>query len=455
MIATYDQFIESKSARFQGSGFDVTDSDINPACKQFQKDVIRWNCRQGRAGDFLDCGMGKTLIQLETARLKARESGKPALILCPLAVAEQTIREAVKFSIDASIGQVDEQSDCDFDINVTNYEKLHKFEPDQFSSVTLDESSILKGDGKTRKALTERFGNHRFRLACTATPAPNDHMELGNHAEFLGVMQASVMLSQYFIHDGGDTSKWRLKGHAKQDFWNWVSSWAVAISHPKDLGYDEPGYDLPALKVSEHFVGDDQWFGRSGMAVSATNRFEVKRRSLEERCNAVADIVNSDDDCWVVWVDTNDESKLLGKLIKGSVTVEGSDKPQVKSERLNGFSKGNHRAMVTKASIGGFGLNWQHCHKTTFFASYSFEDWYQAVRRLWRFGQEYPVEAHLFMSQDEHGILTSLKRKQADFESMAREMGVLMREGMLSSLYGRSPLRKYAADKALVLPEWV
>lgn len=452
----YHEFIDGKRMRHKDCGFHVSDSEINPMAKPFQRDIIQWGARRGTAAYFADCGMGKTFMQLEYARLVAHKMRGQVLLACPLAVAEQTIREARKFGIDASIGVVREMGDCIHDINVTNYERLDRFDPSKFVAGVLDESSILKGyTSKTKRLLCNMFAGHRYKLACTATPAPNDHMELGNHSEFLGVMPSSEMLSRWFINDGKETGTYRLKGPGRADFWDWCASWAVAISKPSDIGHDDAGYDLPPMTVHEHLADDNDWWGNASKKLSATDVYSSKAKTLQDRCRVVADLVNGDNEYWAVWCDTNAEADLLKRLIPDAVEVRGSEAPEAKAEKLERFSVGNVRVMITKSEIGGFGLNWQHCHKTTFFASYSFERWYQAVRRLWRFGQLHPVDVHMVMSHEEHGLAQTLKRKQSDFEAMSREMSLAMKEGMRRSLYGSTPLRTYQPSTAMALPQWM
>lgn len=449
----YQNFIDNKTPRIEPVGFDVPDSDINPLAHPWQRSLIRWQCRIGRGALFEDCGLGKTFQQLEWGRLVNAYTGGKVLLLCPPAVGKQTEKEAVKFGIGCRVKVVRDRSEIEHvDICVTNYQRLHLFDANDFVAVILDESSILKGmQGKVRKQLTETFRDTPFRLCCTATPAPNDHMELGNHAEFLGIMQASVMLSQYFTHDGGDTSKWRLKGHAKKDFWRWVSTWAACVSKPSDIGGDDTGYDLPPLVIHEHDIADDAWFVNANK-LNATNMHDKKRETIAKRADVVAKLVGNNEP-WAVWCDTNYEADALKSLVPEAVEVRGSDKH--KAEKLESFTDGTKRVIISKPEVAGFGLNWQHCSNTTYFAGFSFERWYQSVRRLWRFGQNKPVNVHMIIGDGEHDMVQTLKRKQNSFNEMTSEMSEAMHDGMMESIYGEGQLRRYSATEPMEVPSFL
>lgn len=455
----YQEFIRSKHKRADNVGISVDESQLNPMAFPFQKAIVKWACEKGRAAIFADCGLGKTLMEFDwlDQLIRAGQVNR-ALILCPIAVADQVLSESVKFGIQSDVWICQSSADVCSGINITNYEKLHKFDTSAFDAVVLNEASILKNaQGKVRKSLTDAFRNTRYRLTETATPAPNDHMELGTQCEFLGWMQREVMLANYFIHDGGDTSKWRLRGHANRDFWNWVASWAMAITKPSDIGFDDTGYELPELKIHEHIVeceseAEGHLFHPGGK-VSATDVHKEKRRTIQRKSEEVAKIVNGSDEPWVFWVETDYEDSVLRNYIDDVVVIRGSDK--AKAEKLRAFTNGEIKRIITKPKVGGYGMNWQHCRNTVFFASYKFEDWYQVIRRFWRFGQTMPVNAHLMMSEDEIGIASVLRRKQNDFERMAAEMAISMREGMLLSLGQRQAIADYKPSKSVTIPEWM
>ncbi len=337
-----------------------------------------------------------------------------------MAVSTQTKEEGRKFGIEVKIcsSQNDTRADV---INITNYEKLDKFVGNEFGAVVLDESSILKAySGKIRTQIINCFAKVPFKLACTATPAPNDYMELGNHSEFLGVMTRSEMLSMFFVHDGGQTSKWRLKGHAQDLFWKWLASWCVVVDNPKKLGYTSVDYELPELEIKEIIVDGDTPITES---LSLTERREARRESLEMRCKAAAELVNNSDEQWLVWCDLNDEANLLNELIDGSKNVQGSDSPEYKTQTMHEFSDRSLKCLITKPKIAGYGMNWQNCHNMIFVGlSDSFEAYYQAVRRCWRFGQNHKVNGYIIISAKEGAVKANIERKQADNERFKEEL---------------------------------
>ncbi len=434
--SSYEEFIAAKRPRDGMHGIDVPRSDLNSNLFEYQRDVVRWGLLKGRCAWFTDTGTGKTLMQLEWASQVHRHTGGNVLVLCPLAVAQQTVREAVKFAIETPVNYQSAQIHVVEGITVTNYDKLHLFDPSKFVAVVLDESSILKSfDSKTRERLIESFQDTPYRLACTATPAPNDHMELGNHAEFLGVMSATQMLAMYFVHDGGETSKWRLKGHSNDVFWHWVASWSVMIQSPADLGYDASSHILPPLNIHETILEltQDEVFDAGALFAVATRTLTgqrtAKRASLKDRVAACAEMVNASTEQWLIWCELNDESTALKKAIPGSVEVTGSDSEIAKEVRLFGFIDGEHRVLITKSKIAGFGLNLQNCHKMAFVGvTHSYESWYQSIRRCWRYGQKSPVDVHLFASESEYAIIKNLQRKQEDARIMSKEMTQFARE---------------------------
>lgn len=445
MTADYETFLASKSARPPVAGIDV--GDVNGQLFPFQQAIVRWALRRGRAAIWADCGMGKTAMQLEWAR---HVPGR-VLILCPLAVAAQTEEEGRKFGIPVVHLREDDSTSR---VVVTNYEMMDHFDPHEFAGIVLDESSILKAyDGKTRSRIIDAFGDTPYRLACTATPAPNDYMELGNHAEFLGVLSLPEMLSMFFVHDGGETQKWRLKGHAADAFWRFVASWACCVRKPSDIGYSDDGYDLPPIRYIDHVIEaadapDGQLFAFEAQTLS--ERIAARRTTVDLRCEAAAAAVNDSDEPWVVWCGLNAESETLARMIPGAVEVRGSDSREDKESAIHGFASGAIRVLITKPSICGFGLNWQHCARLMFVGlSDSYEQFYQATRRCWRFGQPREVEVHIVTSDLEGAVAKNIKRKDADMSQMAEEMAAVMHDAMQEELgVGASHRVDYREDVA-------
>lgn len=393
-----------------------------------------------------------TSMQLEWSNQIVKARGGMVLILAPLAVASQTVSEGIKFGIEVNLCET--KADLKPGINITNYEKLDKFEGEEFEGVVLDESSILKSfSGKVRTQIIDTFSQTPFRLACTATPAPNDYMELGNHAEFLGIMNYTEMLAMFFVHDGGQTSKWRLKGHAENVFWQWMGSWAVVMESPHDLGYEIEGYDLPELRIHEIIADGDAPIVEN---MTLTERRQARKDTLNERCQAAADLVNNSDEQWLVWCDLNAESETLHKMIESSVEVKGSDKNSDKAERMLGFSESKYRSIVTKPSIAGFGMNWQQCHNMIFVGlSDSYEQYYQAVRRCWRFGQEHPVDVYIVISAKEGAVKDNIARKEADSLRMRAAMIEQTKEITKKELKTTCRLSTpYEPNTTMILPMW-
>lgn len=449
----YEEFIESKTIEFKNYGFDIDKENLNPMLFDFQKDIVRWALKKGRAAIFADCGLGKTPMQLEWANQIYKREGGKILILAPLAVATQTQREGEKFHIPVNI--CESQADVKEGINITNYEKLEKFVANEFIGVVLDESSILKSfTGKVRNTIIDNFRHTPYKLACTATPAPNDYMELGNHSEFLGVMTRSEMLSMYFVHDGGQTSKWRLKGHAEDKYWEWMASWSVFIDNPKNLGYEVEGYDLPKLNIYE-IVADDMpvVYGK----LTLTQRRNARRESLDVRCKRAADIVNHSNDNWIVWCDLNDESAKLASLINNSVEVKGSDKSSHKRDSMLNFANDKIKCLVTKPSIAGFGMNWQNCNNMIFVGlSDSYEAYYQAIRRCWRFGQAKEVNVYIIISSQEGTVKENIERKQQDTEKMQQAMIKLTKDITAKELKQTTRITTmYEPNMEMQLPNWI
>lgn len=460
MNVSYLQFLERKRRIDPMTGLANVPA-LPDAMFAFQRDITSWALRRGRAALFAGTGLGKSFMELAWADAIHRVTGRDILHLAPLAVSAQMAREADKFGIVARLAR--SQSECLAGDNITNYQKLDHFDLSKFGGVILDESSILKStDGHYRTKLIEVCASIPFRLAATATPAPNDFMELGNHAEFLGVMSYTDMLATFFTHDNGDTQKWRLKGHAEDEFWKWMASWAVMLRRPSDLGYDDGGYQLPPLNQFQHHVSVDYAPSLdTGMlfpmeAASLQERIAARRDTVAERVALAASLTPTDRP-FVWWCNLNAESEALVRAIPGAVETKGSDTDDVKERKLTDFSEGRTRVLVTKPSVAGFGMNWQHCADTGFVGlNDSFEQVYQAIRRFWRFGQTQPVNVHFIAAETEGAVVANLRRKEADAERMAAAMVRHMAD--LSSQQVRGSVRTipdYNPTQPLVLPDFV
>ena len=422
MNNSYRKFLKTKGFKNNMQGFKPL--WIPDFLYDFQKELVDWSIRKGKASLFEDCGLGKTPQQLVWAQNILKKTNGKVLIVTPLAVSYQTISEAEKFGIKTKRTQ---DGNTHKGINVTNYERLNRFNPKDFDGIVCDESSILKNfDGKTRKAITEFMSKISYRLLCTATPAPNDFVELGTSSEALGGMTRNQMLGMFFTHDGETTSQWNLKGYAKKRFWQWVSTWARALRKPSDLGFDDGAFILPPLNFISHIVKSN-YKERSLLpspAMGLNEQRAEKRRTLFLRCAKVASLVPKNKSC-LIWCHLNDEGDLLENMIPDSVQVAGKDSDDYKESKLIGFSKGDVRILITKPRIGGFGMNWQHCAFMTFFPSHSHEQFYQASRRCWRFGQKDEVVCHLVASNREWVVMHNMIRK----ERQAIEMyGGIIRE---------------------------
>lgn len=404
-----------------------------------QSALTAWALRRGRAAIFADTGLGKMRMELCWADEVRKHTRMPVMIHTPLAVAAQLATEAAKIGITTKVCR--EASDLIDGINIANYERLHKFDTSAFGGVVLDESGCIKHhDTKTFKALTDAYRDTPFKLPATATPAPNDWTELGTHAEFLGICTRQEMLAEFFTHDGGDTSVWRLKGHARQIFWRWVSSWGAMIRKPSDLGFDDGAYSLPPLHLHEHQVAYE--LPLNGMLFAAeaqtlSERREARRASLEDRVRECASMVNADREPWVVWCDLNAEGDALTKAIEGAVQISGADDIDTKEQRLTDFAEGRVRVLVSKPSICGYGLNWQHSARMAFVGvTDSYEAFYQAVRREWRFGQTRDVHVHIFASKAEGAIVANLKRKEREAGEMADALSAETRDAVMAEVLG-------------------
>lgn len=424
----YHELLASRAQLADGHGF--TPVAVPSHLFDFQRHLLDWSIRQGRSAIFADCGMGKTPMELAWADNVHRHSGKPVLLLTPLAVSFQIVQEAKKFGHDAAISRTGKPT---APITVTNYEQLVKFSADDFAGVVCDESSILKSfDGATRAVVTEFMRRLPYRLLGTATAAPNDYLELGTSSEALGELGYTDMLGRFFVNDNrtvtsrssfaatGRSVGWRFKGHAEQPFWRWVSSWARAIRKPSDYGYDDGAFVLPELIERSHIVAASRPRDGTLFDVPATGLSEEReesRRTLPERCERAAELL-ADAPAGVAWCHLNDESTMLTRLIDGAIEIAGSDHPDAKEEKLAAFSAGQIRVLVTKPAIGAWGLNWQHANRMTYFPSHSYEQYYQAVRRMWRFGQTQPVQVDVVTTEGGRSALGNLQRKSKAADAM-------------------------------------
>jgi len=453
----YGQFIGDKLASSAPTG--ISGWDDFPPMFPFQRALASWAIQRGRAAVFADTGLGKTRIQLAWADAVTRTTGGPVLILAPLAVAQQTKLEGSEIGI--SVDHLRAQSGAVSGIVITNYDRLHKFNPADFVGVVLDESSIIKHhDAKTLRVLLSAFRDTPFKLCATATPAPNDWTELGTHAEFLGICSRAEMLAEYFCHDGGETQVWRLKGHARHLFWKWVCQWGALVRKPSDLGFDDSAYLLPPVNVHEHSVDTEMAAAGKLFAIEVqtlSERRGARKASIDARVEACAAAVNADHQPWIVWCDLNAEADALRAAIPGAVEIRGPDDPDVKEQRLADFAAGNIRVLITKPSIAGFGLNWQHCARMAFVGvTDSFEAYYQAVRRCWRFGQTRPVHVHVFASKYEGAVVSNLRRKERDALAMSESLSAETRDAVMVAVTGSiRQTNEYAAVSRVVVPSFL
>jgi len=452
---SYQDFIAGKLTRFSAVGFEP--ESINENLFDFQDALTKWALRVGRCALFADTGLGKTRMQLAWADAVRRHHDGGILILAPLAVAEQTVEEGALMGIE--VRHVRES--CEIDgICITNYERLHKFDCSDLLGVVLDESSIIKHhDSKSFGLLTDAFEGTPYKLCATATPAPNDWTELGTHAEFLGVCSRVEMLAEFFVHDAAKTQDWRLKGHARVAFWEWIASWAAVVRSPDDLGFDGSRFVLPKLTIDQHTIESNQkalpghLFAMEAQTLS--ERRDARRESAEERVRACADIVNATRKPWVVWCELNTESEMLTKAIDGAIEVRGSQTIDEKEQALSDFRHGRARVIVTKPSIAGWGSNWQHCAHMAFVGvTDSWESYYQAIRRCWRFGQKRPVKVHVFSSVLEGAVVANLKRKEEQAKQMADEASAITSAAVRRNVIGsQRTVNEYREDQKIT-PNW-
>lgn len=453
----YLQFLESKKQVAISSGFEKPKESMNPNLFDWQKDIVFWALKKGRAALFEDCGLGKTIQQLEWAQSVSDYCNKPVLILAPLAVSEQTKREGQKFGYVVNVAQ--SGSDIVNGINITNYEKIEKFDTSVFCGVVLDESSILKAyTGITKRKIINAFTETKYKLSCSATPAPNDLMELLNQAEFLGIMKSSEALACWFIADQSNSGHYRLKGHAESDFWRWVSGWAVCIEKPSDIGYSDDGYILPEMKEIDVYCDlMDDPFREIGEIISmnATSYHAEKRKTIDARTKLCADIVNNSKEQFVVWCYQNEEADRLKKLIPESVEIRGSDKTEKKEDAAVSFVNGDIRVLISKPSIFGYGLNFQQCRNMVFCGlDYSFESYYQAVRRVYRFGQLNQVNVWRVMGENEKVILDTISRKAKIKQDMNASVSDSVRDFQINEITG-SRFKLDLSTHKTDFPSWI
>lgn len=470
----YRTFIKSKRILVNPLGKDISSSDVHPALFDFQREIVVWACRKGRCAVFAQTGLGKTMIQCEWARLMDQNT----LIIAPLSVARQTVREGQKIDVDVRYVRNQGQVTPDHNIWITNYEMIDHFDASAFGAVVLDESSCLKSiSSVTRQLLTDMFADTPYRLCCTATPAPNDRTEIGNHSEFLGITKMADMLAMFFVHAnkevfsdiggyklrrklGNDNGQeWRLKHHAEEKFYRWMASWAMSINRPSDLGYDDHAFELPALHVNPvwidyRYVPENQLvFTKLGGLSGART---VRRETLQQRCQIAAELVNNSTEQWIVWTGLNNESSLMASLIPDCVEVVGSDTPEFKTDSIEAFQDGKYRSIVSKASIMGFGLNLQNAHNQVFVGlSFSWEEWYQAIRRSYRFGQTSEVNIYVVLTEAEREIFDAIMMKERVATSMSEQLIQHVKGYEMDELGTYDQGINYAGNLPFILPEWM
>lgn len=451
----YEEFLKTKEYFYENTGFDIDVNDLNPNLFDFQKQIVKWALKKGRCALFLDTGLGKTICQLEFANQVCKHENGKALILAPLAVSKQTKQEGIKFGIDVNICRT--QEDVKDGINITNYEMMNHFNPNEFICVVLDESSILKASlGKMANDIIDIFRFTKYKLACTATPSPNDYVEFGNHCDFLNVMSRTEMLATFFINDAKE-SQWRMKHHAESKFWEWLASWAMVVKNPKDIGYPDARYNLPKLNMHNIILDSVAQPGQllPSVAKNLSERREARKDSMLSRVSMVENLLHDMDSC-LVWVDYNDESTLI-KNTCDIIEVTGSDSDSVKEDRMLRFASGDIKFLVSKPSICGFGMNFQNCHNMIFCGiSDSYEKFYQAVRRCYRFGQTQEVNVYIIISQREMSVLDNIKKKQIQHERMSQEMIERTSDILKNEIHSTMRITEdYIASEIVKIPSWV
>lgn len=456
---TYEEFLKTKELKSMEAGFDVPEEWLSDKLFPFQRDIVRWALKKGKAAILTGCGTGKSFMLLMWAWCVHKKTNKNVLIISPLSIVKQTANEAKKFDL-CEVHICRSQADVKDGINITNYEMIEHFDSSKFVAVVLDESSILKSfTSKTTVDFTDRFYHTPYKLLCTATIAPNDYTEIGTSCEFLGIMSRTEMLATYFVHDGGKTSDWRLKKAGVTKFWEWFATWAIYFNSPKDLGYDATGYELPELNIktilTKSEIEDYEMFVK--VAETLQERRDARKESMADRTDKACELTQTNGEQWLLWVDYNDESDVLHKKIPGSIEVKGSDDPDFKAKASIDFANGDIRCLVSKASIFGFGSNFQSCHNEIFCGlSDSYERFYQAVRRCWRFGQTQPVNVYIILSEKEVSVLENIRKKQAQMDEMQHQMTALMKEVTLSEIQHTTRITtSYKPDKEFVLPTFM
>lgn len=449
---TYEEFLIKKNEIKQFKGIEIEKSEINNILFEYQKDVVKHAIKKSKYGIYLDTGLGKTFCLLEIARIINNYENRPVLILSPLAVLYQTIKESKKINI--KVNNLRENSIRS--INIINYEKIESINQNNYCCVILDESSILKSySGKYRNEMVEKFKNTPYKFCLSATPSPNDNEEMGNQAEFLGICTRREMLATYFINDLGDTGKWRLKGHAKKDYFDWLSSWCVFMTNPNNLGYSHI-YNLPELNIIDVEVKtniqQNNGYLFNFKAESLDDIRETRKNTLIEKVDVISGKVNYDDDFWLIWCFYNDEAELLAKKIKGSVNVQGSDDEEIKANAMNDFADGKIRVLITKPKIAGFGMNWQHCRNMIFLGTNnSYEQYYQAIRRCYRYGQKRVVNVYLYHSELEHSVRHHIERKEKLNDEQKYEMERLTKNGFLNQI----KIKNLRENVSIIIPSYL
>lgn len=460
---TYADFLASKHVKAKPSGFEP--GDLPSVMFPFQADGTRWACRQGKAALWFATGLGKTISQLSWADQVVKHTGGKVLILCPLAVAKQTAREAAKFGIETDVTVCRSPVSVKAGINVTNYQMLKNFDASEFVGVVIDESDILADfTGATKRMIIDKFSGTPYKLDCSATPAPNSYMEIGNHSDFLDALPGTDMLARWFINDTSEAGNYKLKEHGKADFFRWVASWAAAVTKPSDLGYDDGAFDLPPLHIHEHFVHSDIIDGREdgflfrAPSMSATSMHSEMRRTVADRVSKAEEIIAGIDasEPILLWCHTNNEADEVVRRIAGVTEIRGAHSVDRKEAALEDFAAGNIRILCGKPSMFGHGLNWQHCRNVIFVGlDYSFKMFYQAIRRCWRFGQTRPVNVHVILADTESRLIETLQRKQGDYDEMTRQMVAIINRYGLGAERRKHDLVDYNPTVPMVLPPWL
>lgn len=454
----YNLFLKEKEEKKEDTGFIVEDEELNEYLFDWQREIVKWCLKKGKCALFEDTGMGKTIQQLAWAEAIVKHTNGKVLILAPLAVSKQTVKEGKKFGIEVNI--IENEEDVKEGINITNYEKLHKFDSSQFVGICLDESSILKSySGKTTMELIDLFRYTPYKLSCSATPSPNDYTELGNQAEFLNVMTMNEMLAMYFINDASHGNGWRLKGHSEFEFYKWITEWAILINNPSNLGYDGSTYILPELKINKIVLKSKEWDTNTLFPVAAETlgeRREARKSSIPEKIDKIKELVKDMENC-IIWCDFNYESEEIKKAIPQGYEIRGSNTPEYKEKGMIGFGEGDVKILISKPSICGFGMNWQNCNNMIFCGlSDSYEQFYQAIRRCWRFGQEKEVNVYIIISDKETNMLENIQKKEKQHQKMSKNMIDIMSVMTIAELNSKTVKdNRYLPEIDMKLPSFL